>query len=97
MPNLGRGSEGIFELVILYVAAFLLSFMCFASIKVFVMTFVACFYGGGFLWVGNDTRFVLVSGTLLGLVFVFLQQWLLCEKMIHDAIGRINSISSCAT
>lgn len=57
------------RLIALYLAAFLLSFICFASIKIFVMIFVAYFYGGGFLWASNDTRFVLVNGTLLGFVF----------------------------
>jgi hypothetical protein len=62
-------SEEMLRLIALYLAAFLLAFICFASIKVFVMIFVAYFYGGGFLWVGSDTKFVLVNGTLLGLVF----------------------------
>lgn len=57
------------RLIILYFAAFLLSFVCFAFIKVFLMIFVAYFYGGEFLWASSDTRFVLVNGTLLGLVF----------------------------
>ncbi|CAB3748344.1 hypothetical protein BPA30113_07378 [Burkholderia paludis] len=57
------------RLVILYLAAFFLSFVCFVSIKAFVMIFVAYFYGGDFLWASNDTRFVLVNGALLGLVF----------------------------
>ncbi|MGK8779796.1 hypothetical protein ACRS8R_36165 [Burkholderia cenocepacia] len=69
MPNLGLGNEEMLRLIALYLAAFLLSFLCFASIKVFVMIFVAYFYGGGFSWAGNDTRFVLVNGILLGLVF----------------------------
>ncbi|WP_330728559.1 hypothetical protein [Burkholderia multivorans] len=69
MPNLGLGNEEILRLIALYLAAFLLSFLCFVSIKAFVMIFVAYFYGGGFLWASNDTRFVLVNGVLLGLVF----------------------------
>ena len=67
--NLGLGSEEMYRLICLYFAAFLLSFVCFASIKLFVMIFVAYFYGGGFLWASSDTRFVLVNGSLLGLVF----------------------------
>jgi hypothetical protein len=55
--------------MILYLAAFFISFVCFASIKVLGMTFVNYFYGGGFLWASNDTRFVLVNGALLGVVF----------------------------
>ncbi|EKS9914352.1 hypothetical protein LGM85_17535 [Burkholderia multivorans] len=69
MQNLGLGNEEMLRLIALYLAAFLLSFLCFASIKAFVMIFVAYFYGGGFLWASNDTRFVLVNGILLGLVF----------------------------
>lgn len=59
------------RLIVLYLASFFLSFMCFASIKAFVMIFVAYFYGGGFLWDNNDTKFVLVNGTLLGIIFCF--------------------------
>ncbi len=59
----------MFRLIALYLAAFLLSFLCFASIKLFAMAIVAYFYGGGFLWASDDTRFVLVNGALLGLVF----------------------------
>ncbi|WP_157650840.1 hypothetical protein [Burkholderia ubonensis] len=69
MLNLGLGSEEMFRFIILYFAAFLLSFLCFGSIKEFVTIFAAYFYGGGFLWASNDTRFVLVNGALLGLVF----------------------------
>lgn len=69
MPNLGLGNEEMLRLISLYLSAFFLSFLCFASIKIFVMIFVAYFYGSDFLWVGNDTRFVLVNGILLGLVF----------------------------
>ena len=57
------------RLVVLYVIAFLLSFICIAFIKLFLMILVTYFYGGGLLWGGDDTRFVLVTGALLGLVF----------------------------
>ncbi|WP_155643648.1 hypothetical protein [Burkholderia cepacia] len=69
MQNLGLGSEEMFRLIILYFATFLLSFLCFALIKLFAMAFVAHFYGGGFLWDSRDARFVLVNGALLGFVF----------------------------
>ncbi len=59
----------MFRLIVLYFAAFLLSFLCFVLIKIFVMAFFAHFYGGGLLWESSDTRFVLVNGTLLGFVF----------------------------
>ncbi|VVE59092.1 hypothetical protein PHO31112_05421 [Pandoraea horticolens] len=59
----------MFRLIILYLVAFFISFLCFTSIKVLVMIFVAYFYGGGFLWESDDTSFVLVNGALLGAVF----------------------------
>ncbi|WP_181916757.1 hypothetical protein [Paraburkholderia sp. BL27I4N3] len=31
--------------------------------------YVAIFYGGGFGWDIRDTKFVIVNGTLMGLVF----------------------------
>ncbi|KVE39932.1 hypothetical protein WS68_18830 [Burkholderia sp. TSV86] len=84
------------RLIALYLAAFLLSFLCFASIKAFVMIFVAYFYGGGFLWASNDTRFVLVNGILLGLVFLhFRNGGFFAKKMIRDAIVKSDSIGIC--
>lgn len=44
------------------------------------MIFVAYFYGGGFLWASNDTRFVLVNGVLLGLVFLRFRNGGFCAK-----------------
>ncbi|MBU9248727.1 hypothetical protein [Burkholderia multivorans] len=96
MPNLGLGNEEILRLIALYLAAFLLSFLCFVSIKAFVMIFVAYFYGGGFLWASNDTRFVLVNGVLLGLVFLRFRNGGFCaKKMIRDAVVKSYSIGIC--
>ncbi|AJW93713.1 putative membrane protein (plasmid) [Burkholderia gladioli] len=57
------------RLIVLYLASFLLSLLCFASIKAFVMIFMVYFYGDIFSWASKDTRFVLVNGVLLGIVF----------------------------
>lgn len=60
------------------------------------MIFVAYFYGGGFLWASNDTRFVLVNGVLLGLVFLRFRNGGFCaKKMIRDAVVKSYSIGIC--
>lgn len=59
----------MYRLIALCFAALILSLGCFACIKIFLVFFVFFFYGGELFWVGGDTRFVLVNGTLLGLVF----------------------------
>lgn len=69
IPNLGLGNNKMFRLIVLYLIAFSLSFLCFVAVKIFVMIFVVCFYGGGYLWTSDDTKFVLVNGALLGFVF----------------------------
>jgi hypothetical protein len=57
------------RLIFLYFIAFLLAFLGFIAIKLLVMVYVAIFYGGGYGWAAQDTKFVVVNGVLLGLVF----------------------------
>ena len=57
------------RLILLYLIAFFLAFLGFVAVKLFVMIYVAIFYGGSFGWGRDDTRFVLVNGALLGFVF----------------------------
>ena len=61
--------NNMIRLILLYLIAFFLAFLGFVAVKLFVMLYVAIFYGGGFGWDARDTKFVVVNGTLLGLVF----------------------------
>ncbi|RKR45362.1 hypothetical protein B0G82_3014 [Paraburkholderia sp. BL17N1] len=57
------------RLILLYFIAFFLAFLGFVAVELFVKVYVAIFYGGGFGWDIRDTKFVIVNGTLMGLVF----------------------------
>ncbi|MBW0447357.1 hypothetical protein EN871_17490 [bacterium M00.F.Ca.ET.228.01.1.1] len=61
--------NNILRLILLYLMAFFLAFLGFVAVKLCVMMYVAIFYGGGFGWDARDTKFVVVNGSLLGLVF----------------------------
>lgn len=57
------------RLILLYLIAFFLAFLGFICVELFVKTYVAIFYGGGFGWDVRDTKFVIVNGSLMGIVF----------------------------
>ncbi|CAM2152585.1 conserved hypothetical protein [Paraburkholderia tropica] len=57
------------RLILLYLIAFFLAFLGFICVELFVKTYVAIFYGGGFGWDARDTKFVIVNGSLMGIVF----------------------------
>jgi hypothetical protein len=49
--------------------AFFLSFLCFATVKAFVVVVAVLVYGGHYSWGVEDVRFILVRGACLGVVF----------------------------
>ncbi|WMY09820.1 hypothetical protein [Paraburkholderia phenoliruptrix] len=57
------------RLFLLYLIAFALGLFCFTATKLIVMVFVAIFYGGGFGWDAGDTKFLIVNGMLMGVLF----------------------------
>ncbi len=57
------------RLILLYLIAFFLAFLGFICVELFVKTYVVIFYGGGFGWDARDTKFVIVNGSLMGIVF----------------------------
>jgi hypothetical protein len=78
--------------ILLYIIAFVLAFLCFAAVKWFVMVFVAYFYGGGYGWGTQDTRFIFAQRRVARVCVLRLRNGGLCTKerirVSNDSLAR---------
>ncbi|VVE29898.1 hypothetical protein PCO31010_03618 [Pandoraea commovens] len=57
------------RLVCLLLLAYVLSLLSFAMIKVMAILLAVAIYGGAYQWSVEDTRFVVIRGSILALFF----------------------------
>jgi hypothetical protein len=57
------------RLFCLLIFSFVVSIICFATIRVLLVAMALFVYGGHYSWGADDIRFILIQGACLGVLF----------------------------
>lgn len=60
------------RLILFFIFAFIVSFLCVGVIKILVVYMAEIFYGGHYKWGMDDIHYILMRGGIMGLVFCVL-------------------------